>query len=92
MRIDNNFILRERYFALYWGQEVGKNINKRPNLWSFVVNEKHIGNIHYILLKPYAGDDIDLDQQRALGYATPYMNYSIDDLIETGWLRIEGWR
>ena len=83
-----NILLKERFFALYWGQDVGVNINKRPKEWRFRINEKHIGNIHYVSLKPHL-HDVDYDNQRALGHATPYMSYSIKDLEEAGWLRIE---
>ena len=84
----DNIMLRLRYFALYWGQEVGRKMKARDS-WKFRVNEIHLSTIDYIVLKPYM-EELDLDQQRALGHATPYMNYSLEDLIQAGWLRIEG--
>jgi len=84
----DNWILKQRYFALYWGQEVGRIYRKRPNLWKFYVSGKRLAEIDYLVLKPHL-DDVDYDTQRALGHATPFMNYSINDLIEAGWLVIE---
>lgn len=88
MITSSNYILQQRYFALYWGQQVGKRYDK-PSHFKYYVLPDGMKQIQYLSLKPYM-EDLDIDQQRALGHATPYMNYSINDLMKAGWLHIEG--
>jgi hypothetical protein len=77
--------LRDKYFALYEGQRVAEHIRKHRS-WRYKVGEPYYA-IRCLHL-PLPTEDGTLDELREKGYATPFEDMSVNDLIEMGWLKL----
>ena len=66
---------------------------KVSEIWGSKVHSKILGNIITIRIGTKAESEVRnsigvIDFLRSKGYALPFMEYSVDDLISFGWVRI----
>lgn len=71
----------------------GNDAIKVSEIWGSKVHSKILGNIITIRIGTKAESEVRnsigvIDFLRSKGYALPFMEYSVDDLISFGWVRI----
>ena len=100
MKTPNNLKEKQKFFSLYFNQDV-RHYHFYPDT-SFHVTGLYIDNIiegDYLLLKTYrrhypkdrhwVTPQYAIDLLREDGYATPYKDLSIQDLLDYGWIKLD---
>lgn len=104
--------VKSRFFAQYWGQEVGLQCEGAGKGFTYTISEGTLNDIEIrndkLLLKSLSNEKkedkewfnsygsknfVKFNQEqtdflRLKGYAVPFMEYSVEDLISFGWVQL----
>ena len=104
--------VKSRFFAQYWGQEVGLQCDGVGKGFTYTISEGTLNDIEIrndkLLLKSLSNEKkedkewfnsygsknfVKFNQEqtdflRLKGYAVPFMEYSVEDLISFGWVQL----